>query len=525
MAYYPMRCPHCMSRLTPDQILFGSKGAVESYQDGARSAKERFEGSNSDQLFDGFDTGDFDIAAGGNQEDAELPEKFTLQELEQYDSKSRKKYAAVTLTSEYEGRKDTGSASKNDLTVEVTYVRKKDQARLQTSDRYCPNCGKRLPDDLGKMPFYTIAVMGDTSSGKTVYLSILSHLMLKNRFTLPDNRFPYLTFHSMQCIPLIDCGNNEIVEFGEKICRTGELPATTTNSYTEPLILKLRYEAELGDVKGYKECILSLKDMRGEDLRNPNFMRGAYFRHVDGFLMVTDPTQVGDFSSMMDIPQQENSEWKLIAYLNNLLFSRMEHGHVTKPSVVVLGKSDLIWRYRMALQINESNAVIGNPYRSVYRDYFETMDKATREIMWQHADNFFQTLNSGFQSPVFTSASALGLVDIEEQKREGAESDAVRKRIKDPRKIAPVRMEEALMYLLMKIGFFPPYCEYYSYDKSGRMEQGILDWMNERFIWEEEAPVQTHQTHWTEPGNKPKEPPKEKGGFMGLFSLRRKRSE
>lgn len=516
MAYYPMRCPHCMSRLTPDEILFGSKGAVESYQDGARSGRKKFEGSDSDQLFGSFDTGDFNTAAGEGVEEKELPEKFTLKELDAYDPKNRKRYVPVTLTSEYEGRKDTGSPSKNDLVVKVTYIRKKDQARLETSDRYCPNCGQRLPDDLGKMPLYTIAVMGDTASGKTVYLSILSHLMLRNQFRLPDDRFPTLSFQPMQCIPLINCGNNEIIGFGEKIFKTGELPATTTNMYTEPLVLKLRYEAQCGASRGYKECILVLKDMRGEDLKNPNFMKGAYFHHVDGYLMVADPTQVGDFSTMMDIPQPEGSEWNLIAYLDDLLFSRMPNGHVSKPSVVVLGKSDLVWRYRMALQIREGNAVIGNPRRSVYRDYFETMDQDTREIMHQHAGNFLLVLNRGFQSPVFTSASALGLVKIDEQ-RNGEEKGSVRKRIEDPRKICPVRMEEALLYLLMNIGFFPPYCDYYSYDRSGNVEKGILDWLDQRFVWEGEERPDLHAVHV--------ETPNKKHGFMGLFAHHRERGE
>ena len=53
------------------------------------------------------------------------------------------------------------------------------------SQRICPHCHNDLPSVIGRSPNYIISMMGNTSSGKTVYLSRLLLSLLKNGF-LPD---------------------------------------------------------------------------------------------------------------------------------------------------------------------------------------------------------------------------------------------------------------------------------------------------------------------------------------------------
>ncbi len=145
----------------------------------------------------------------------------------------------------------------------------------ETRIRICPHCHNLLPNEFGKYETKYIAVVGITSSGKTVYLSQL--------FKQIDT---YLAHANLVKLSVDD----EIEKFvkGHQVKIGEQLPGgTTAHHLTLPIPMVIQ------NIKTKTRYMLIFYDIAGENCVNPARMAkfGPFVCNADGIIMITDPKQ------------------------------------------------------------------------------------------------------------------------------------------------------------------------------------------------------------------------------------------
>jgi hypothetical protein len=202
--------------------------------------------------------------------------------------------------------------------------------------------------------------------------------------------------------------------------------------------------------------------MRGEMLgasKNDELMRTnlPQFVEADGFIMMIDPEILEGFYKRM--PEDHlNRDYNALSLaltdmrrtINDCITSVI--GAIKKPNVIALTKMDLLRRYRDMIGLSLSDCVIAPRFSPVkdtnlYRNYYLPMSRSTRQCVERLSDSFSYYLSTVFERvPYYVSISALGdKVEVSGDK------------VDNPRNIAPIRIEEPIIHLLMDLNFLPPF--------------------------------------------------------------------
>lgn len=194
--------------------------------------------------------------------------------------------------------------------------------------RICPHCHNRLPFAFGKYPVKYIAVVGITSSGKTVYLSQVLR-QIKGIFARAG--MTVVGTHA------------EVDEFVEeyKVEKGQPLPTgNATHILTKPLPLNVRNNQNMTHT-------LVFYDIAGENCVVPEQMEkyGAFIENADGIIMIVDP---GQFHEMFHIGGYLRGESvavqpeKVIEAMYNTFVAESAGGKSNIPIAVAISKSDLL---------------------------------------------------------------------------------------------------------------------------------------------------------------------------------------
>ena len=252
-----------------------------------------------------------------------------------------------------------------------------------SSQRICPYCHNDLPNVIGRSPNYIISMLGNTSSGKTVYLSRLLLSLLKNGF-LPDWG---LTIDIIYTDPSAPKNRPAIIANLKRMFegkgsdsedkKTGKLADATKTTYICPIILKLQ--------KGRQNTLVTLFDFPGEVIWRLKGEEEPFFRtlmnrineNASGWLFLLDSTTLDPVRRFVllnkdeEYLSQENiDDPTLNADPGSVLleFSNFFGGgnQIKTPVALVFSKADMIARYAGQLgeagyQISEDSSFLCDP--------------------------------------------------------------------------------------------------------------------------------------------------------------------
>jgi len=318
-----------------------------------------------------------------------------------------------------------------------------DEMGKETKVRICPHCHNPLPFEYGKYPIKYIAVVGITSSGKTVYLA---QVMSKIKEILAKADLTIIGTHE------------EVDRFVQihKIKKGHPLPSGNTKDLlTMPLPLNV---VNNGTKQKYT---LIFYDIAGENCVDPEAMNkyGMFIENANGIVMIVDPKQ---FSELFNISDEEadadneeddtySPEKVAEAMYNAFGATSAVGGQCNIPLAAALSKSDILKNY-LDYNLNmfenlryEDYCTFGFHYEEFnnINAEIEMLFKRTKSMQGILLDN---ELKQCFPNHGYFAFSSLS---IGATKQEGADGKQYSIIDEDPE---TVRVEEPLFWLLNQMG-------------------------------------------------------------------------
>lgn len=371
--------------------------------------------------------------------------------------------------------------------------------------RYCPVCHYPLSEHSGRIPTYTIGVMGHSTVGKTVYFTVL-HDRLSQTIPVTGG-----ILHSSVDLSHLSGDKAEFEKFWEDLYTRRELPGSTQdNSLQEPYCRVISYCMN-GSTKDNNRCLLAVRDVVGEALTGESKDRRqreavAFGNQADALIVMVDPMTLVLPRNMLPKESRGNQNEGFLAldqYKRTL--GRLRDTE-TKPCAVLLTKEDILLQYSMVLRIPRDQPAIAqgmNPTvtdgRDWYREFMGPVDASTRATIryLDQGEGTFSFLERRFNQALFLPISALGNTSRIEVQQNGV--------CKVMGEINPRFVEVPILYLLMKFNIIPPaYLPEFSSDQRAIMEE----WCR-------------RYAQYTEPAPPPPMKEKPRQGKKGLFSRRK----
>lgn len=482
MGYYPIKCIRCASVTTNDRVLFDTKDASLAMTDilakdnssfvseEPAAAVKKTEKTKKASIWD--DDDDEADVAQDSADTVEFSQYMTCGDIERYAEqqgldKCIRHYQHVDVTPDFAD----AAGGDEELLIGVSFQRSKGGAPVRAKRRFCPACHCELPSLSGSMPTYNVTVMGTSASGKTVYLSALNWLLSQSRGNLPYGG-------SLTCISA-NKANSDFVGKSNVLFEKGTLPGTTQIVLTEPLVVQMTYRLK----DRMKRCLLSMADMRGEDLVAEDgenlIARGEFFSRADAFMILVSPLNMQYIHNILPHADGEennaNVHQTLMANISEYILPFFPNGSIDAPTVVMLSKCDVLMRNAARLQIPPSNPVVAaEPPVKFTGTYFKSQDRGAQTIM-RCDQSLYAFLRNTFSHTYFSSFSSLGrTVEI-------AEDENHNQCVTNPNMIRPIRVIDPIIYILISLGFLPDFSRMEAGDafNAGNIEI-LTRWIAER---------------------------------------------
>lgn len=304
--------------------------------------------------------------------------------------------------------------------------------------RICPYCHNRLPFEFGKYPVKFIAVVGITSSGKTIYLSQMLKKIREFLFQAD------MTVAGM-CPEVDEFVREHSIQKGK------ELPVgNAADALTKPIPIHVKNN-QTGE-----RATLVFYDIAGENCVNPDQMNkyGPFIKNADAMIMVIDPKQ---FSDLLFLEEEKETEEAYhpdqVAQAMYQAFAAADYygGECKVPLAIAISKSDLL---RSCKYVDENSNIFQDIDYSSYNgrgfpyDDWINIDAEVRTLLKQRTEKgrlLDQFLSNFFPEHAYFAFSALNAAPTIVDKAE----DITRYQMDMLPKT--VRIEEALYWLLFKM--------------------------------------------------------------------------
>ena len=241
----------------------------------------------------------------------------------------------------------------------------RDKFDTPSKQRICPHCHNNLPDVIGRFPNYVISMMGNTSSGKTVYLKRLLSSLLENNL-LPNRQIAVLPVSGSRA----EMKDEARRMFVETVKNNEPLSDATPVGYMEPVILDL--------LQSGQHTLLTLFDFPGEAIWQENitpFFQRLMQRNnenTDGWIFLFDSTSMDDVRSCVRIHGEENmlsvknpddpqENADPAAVLSQFTEQYGKGFHVELPVAFVFSKADMLSRYADDLGMQPDALCLNHP--------------------------------------------------------------------------------------------------------------------------------------------------------------------
>ena len=461
MGYYPIKCIRCSKVTTNEHVLFDIKHAIVDMtgelagnnskdfvvEETPVAASKENTTKKSSIWDDDDETEDsvFETPNSGTSVSS-LSNYMVYSDLQKF-CENQGLDQCVPRWQRVDVTPDFANDDPEDLLVGVSFQKEKGGQVYRANRRFCPTCHCELPSQSGSMPTYNITVMGTSSSGKTVYLSALNWLLSTSQGTLPYRS-------ELTCVSA-NKANADFVGKSNVLFERGVLPGTTQIVLTEPLVVQMTFRI----ANKMKKCLVSLADMRGEDLVAQDgenlIARGGFFSRADAFMVLVSPLNMPYIHNILPHADGETPNASvhqtLMSNISEYILPFFSNGAIAAPSVIMMSKCDILMNNATRLQIPLSNAVVAaEPPVKFTHTYFMNQDKGTQTIM-RCDQALYSFLRNTFTHAYFTSFSSLGKnVMIEEDENHN-------QRISNPNTIRPIRVIDPIIYILMALGFLPKF--------------------------------------------------------------------
>ena len=418
------RCPYCFKKFSPEAVQFKAmtmytEQDLEDFSDSEREAKKLYM-EREDTLYRKF----------WNQ----YPGSDPGFEYESFPT-------MLGLPLEVEGGQKYPIAKVRMHDPEGFLYQVRDEEGRDTKVRICPHCHNPLPFEYGKYPVKYIAVVGITSSGKTVYLA---QIMTKIKEVLAKANLTVIGTHE------------EVDNFvrDHRIKKGYPLPSGNTKDLlTMPLPLNVINN------KTKQKYTLIFYDIAGENCVNPEAMNkyGMFIENANGIVMIIDPKQFGELfnitedSEDYDDDDTASPEKVAEAMYNAFGATSAEGGKCQVPLAAALSKSDILKDY-LDYNLNMFQDICYEDYDTFgfhYEEFcninteIEMLFKKTRSMQGILLDN---QLKQCFPNHGYFAFSALNVKAETKAGTDGLEYSYIDE---DPE---AMRIEEPLFWLLHQMG-------------------------------------------------------------------------
>lgn len=313
----------------------------------------------------------------------------------------------------------------HNVLVQVT-----DKYNIPTNKRICPVCHNQLPITAGKSPIKIISILGSTAVGKSVFIAILTDLLLENvalDFNLQVNE--------------VNTGFGEIGDIGG-IIRDIKAKGhnATAPDYIPPLTFQVRHNNGLNEGQEFTLCFF---DFPGEATMNNEYLNNQA-RHISnaaGYIFLMDPLQIEGLADIFRQERESIKEIKSIPFSQvlsqyNVHFINSEpEGVLKRPTAMVMAKTDYL---RNHLDLLDKQTIIFNDYRHngyVYMDQIERINDEIKNFLGSYDPGNLPRIDGLFRNYSYFGVSSLGAPQAEN------------------RGILPCRVSEPLLWLLFELGF------------------------------------------------------------------------
>ncbi len=418
------KCPYCFKKFVPAAVAFRTE-TVYMEQDLEDMSAEEAEAKKAfleaeDPVFEEF----WKKYPGSRPDDDQYAKHPVIWNTEPPGQNAKMSYL-----------KGTHSADSDGFINEVV-----DSEGAHSKIRICPHCHNRLPFAFGKYPVKYIAVVGITSSGKTVYLS---QVLRQIKGILARAGMTVVGTHA------------EVDEFIEshRVEKGQPLPTgNATHILTKPLPLNVRNSQNM-------TYTLVFYDIAGENCVVPEQMEkyGPFIENADGIIMVVDPRQFHEVFHIGGYLRGETEAVqpeKVIEAMYNTFVAESAGGKSTIPIAVALSKSDLL----RGCVDPDKNFLRDIDYRE-YNGYgfpaedFNMMNREVHELLKPENNSmqgkiFMDSLNECFSTKAMFAFSALNVAAV--VKDEGDVSYSMIE--EDPE---TVRVEDPIFWILYQLHIIP----------------------------------------------------------------------
>lgn len=316
-----------------------------------------------------------------------------------------------------------------------------------TDVRLCPHCHKDLPITSGKGPTKVISLIGNTSAGKTIYLTML----LRELFNSTALNF------DAGCIAIDSQYLDIINENEERLYYQGEvLPPSPKETRIEPLVLCLGFsDARRAPVT------LIFYDVAGEGMLDAEYVkkRASHIENSDGIIFLIDPLRNEIIKEKLaikksieedkpgsgeaNVPLTRGGQFSrvsadgIVTVLFKSFIAKGAEVNTSIPTAVIVSKSDM-------LNVLEGSDISANS--NIFRNYKHKVKLNLNQVKMINGEveNFLSRVDSKlitalryFSNKQFFAVSSLGCNPVN---------------MKISNAIAPIRVDEPFLWLLYKWG-------------------------------------------------------------------------
>ncbi|MBQ1389150.1 MAG: hypothetical protein IIY78_05940 [Clostridia bacterium] len=307
--------------------------------------------------------------------------------------------------------------------------------------RYCPFCHKRLLAESGTIPVFTVAMIGNSTAGKTVFLTMQAYEYIHGNYDTNVHKgkiiVNWIDSH-------LDANETDVIyQTAAKFADTGEFPSTT-QVIPPPHCLKVSYRPVEGGKVGDENtttCIMCFRDaigelftQTGEQTSSENYQRTVQIcQRVDGLMVLNDPFALTyvrkQLPDVVGRSRDMTAQVAMSATVQKIFSLIAENAAVKKPTVCLMTKSDELVTYGEKLGINPNSPVVARNFNVKYfsgiqgrnwaKDVYNRLLMNTRSVLQKldQGGNWMSTIDQFFSSaahiPVSSVGSDVRILDID----------------------------------------------------------------------------------------------------------------
>ena len=440
-------CPYCCKRFLPSEVDFRLERPVD---------EDTPQREQSDEPAEGFvnrkSSGPRNRKKTGYVQDEKLYQYYKnylmYSDEEAAGNANQLPFVQVDLMSP-DIRYDVEKYNRFGYVVEIQY---KGQTLNQ---RLCPHCHNTVVPNAGKYDMLMISMIGDTNSGKSVYLTVLEEVLKKDP-------------HFQGNLSFMGTDEEKALYMSslKKLFKEKKTLSATQRTKIPPMPFLYTYEMPGASERIYKLIVFC--DIAGEDCRQDRTMKqnGFHLAASDGFLFLIDVTQFPGVAYSIeeggdaDVMHQTD----IFEAINRFLIANSLDNKTNIPAAVVLSKCDVLQQvgrvsgmpeYCEVLNDARGNDIQGNELHPGYINQ-EELNRLNQVIPAMSSDlgesDLSRNVRDNFSTYGYFVSSALGkspkAVQVEEN---GVVS--IENQVKG--QIQPYRVAEPFYWLLAKANCIP----------------------------------------------------------------------